>query len=116
MLTDNPPAGLPNISAALFQAPTRAAFDHVPVSSNRPRILLLYGSLRQRSYSRFLTLEAQRLLEAFGCETRVYHADGLPLPDGAAAEHPKSPSFARSRNGPRARSGAPRSATARLAA
>ena len=54
-----------------------------------PRILLLYGSLRPRSYSRFLTLEAERLLRHLGCETRVFHADGLPLPDGAPADHPK---------------------------
>ena len=54
-----------------------------------PRILLLYGSLRERSYSRLLTFEAQRLLDAMGAETRVYHANGLPLPDDAEASHPK---------------------------
>ena len=54
-----------------------------------PRILLLYGSLRERSYSRFVTLEAERLLRHFGCETRVFHAGGLPLPDDAEASHPK---------------------------
>ena len=43
----------------------------------------------ERSYSRFLTLEAQRLLDAFGAETRVYHANGLPLPDDAPVDHPK---------------------------
>ena len=45
--------------------------------SHPPRILLLYGSLRQRSYSRFLTLEAERLLQALGAETRVYDPAGL---------------------------------------
>jgi len=54
-----------------------------------PRILLLYGSLRERSYSRFLTLEAQRLLQEFGAETRVYDPSGLPLPDDADVSHPK---------------------------
>lgn len=54
-----------------------------------PRILLLYGSLRERSYSRLLTFEGQRLLDAMGAETRVYHANGLPLPDDAEASHPK---------------------------
>lgn len=58
-------------------------------SAHPPRVLLLYGSLRPRSYSRFLTLEAERLLKALGAETRVYHADGLPLPDGAAVDNPK---------------------------
>ncbi len=60
-----------------------------PPPAHKPRILLLYGSLRERSYSRFLTLEAQRLLDAMGAETRVYHAHGLPLPDDAEADHPK---------------------------
>lgn len=50
---------------------------------------MLYGSLRERSYSRFLTLEAQRLLEAFGAEVRIFHANGLPLPDDAPDTHPK---------------------------
>ncbi|TKA94403.1 arsenical resistance protein ArsH [Cereibacter changlensis] len=54
-----------------------------------PRILLLYGSLRERSYSRFATLEAERLLRHLGCETRIFHANGLPLPDDAEASHPK---------------------------
>ena len=61
----------------------------VPPLDHKPRILLLYGSLRERSYSRFLTFEAQRLLEAMGAETRIYHANGLPLPDDAPATHPK---------------------------
>ncbi len=54
-----------------------------------PRILLLYGSLRERSYSRFLALEAERLLKALGAETRIYDPSGLPLPDDADVDHPK---------------------------
>ncbi|MBA2127572.1 arsenical resistance protein ArsH [Hyphomicrobium methylovorum] len=57
--------------------------------AHKPRILLLYGSLRARSYSRFLTMEAKRLLEHFGAETKIYHAHGLPLPDDAPETHPK---------------------------
>ena len=57
--------------------------------SPAPRILLLYGSLRERSYSRFLTEEAARLLQAFGAETRIFDPRGLPLPDETDAEHPK---------------------------
>ena len=72
---------LPNLSLEALRLPR---IDGPP-----PRILLLYGSLRQRSYSRFTTLEAERLLRHFGCETRVFHADGLPLPDDADADHPK---------------------------
>jgi arsenic resistance protein ArsH len=45
--------------------------------------------LRERSYSRLLTLEAQRLLNALGAETRIYNPDGLPLPDGHPESHPK---------------------------
>ncbi|MDH4867932.1 arsenical resistance protein ArsH [Bacillus cereus] len=58
-------------------------------ATHPPRILLLYGSLRERSYSRFLTQEAARLLEAMGAETRIFDPQGLPLPDGAAEDHPK---------------------------
>lgn len=60
-----------------------------PSLQHKPRILMLYGSLRERSYSRFLTLEAQRLLEAFGAEVRIFHANGLPLPNDAPDTHPK---------------------------
>jgi len=58
-------------------------------SSHPPRILLLYGSLRERSYSRFAALEAQRILDRLGAETRVFHANGLPLPDDAERSHAK---------------------------
>lgn len=46
-----------------------------------PRILLLYGSLRERSYSRLAVEEAARLLQFFGCETRIFDPFDLPLPD-----------------------------------
>ena len=79
---------LPNLAPEAFERPdpTRLAAS---TPAHPPRILLLYGSLRERSYSRLLTFEAQRLLEAMGAETRVYHANGLPLPDDAEASHPK---------------------------
>lgn len=60
-----------------------------PPSTHRPRILLLYGSLRTRSYSRFLTQEAARILEVFGAEPRIFDPQGLPLPDSVPADHPK---------------------------
>lgn len=82
-------ANLPNVDAASFEVPDVGKLEVEVPATHRPRILLLYGSIRQRSYSRLLTLEAQRLLEVFGAETRVYHADGLPLPDGAPVDHPK---------------------------
>ena len=50
---------------------------------------MLYGSLRERSYSRLLAEEAGRILEEFGAETRFFDPSGLPLPDDAPADHPK---------------------------
>ena len=54
-----------------------------------PRILLLYGSTREKSYSRLLTQEAARLLNYLGAETRIFDPSGLPLPDDAEPTHPK---------------------------
>jgi arsenical resistance protein ArsH len=54
-----------------------------------PRILLLYGSLRERSFSRFATEEAARLLQLSGAETRIFDPSDLPLPDQVAGDdHP----------------------------
>ena len=80
---------LPNIEETLFHVPTAEAVFRRPFSSHRPRILLLYGSVRQRSFSRLLTQEAARLLEAMGAETRIFNPSGLPLPDDTGADHPK---------------------------
>ncbi|WP_280776229.1 arsenical resistance protein ArsH [Rhizobium sp. SG_E_25_P2] len=76
-----------------------AAFEHLrlpdldalrrPFSTHKPRILILYGSLRQVSYSRLLAEEAGRLLTHFGAEVRFFNPEGLPLPDGAPVTHPK---------------------------
>jgi arsenic resistance protein ArsH len=54
-----------------------------------PRILLLYGSLRERSFSRFAVEEAARLLRFFGAETRIFDPSDLPLPDQVKGDdHP----------------------------
>lgn len=79
---------LPAIDRQSFRAISPEALFRTR-STHRPRILLLYGSLRQRSYSRFLTHEAARLLEAFGAETRIFDPRDLPLPDATSADHPK---------------------------
>jgi arsenic resistance protein ArsH len=76
---------LPHLDLTLFddaQAMPRA-------SEHKPRILLLYGSTRERSFSRLLVEEAARLLEHFGAETRVFDPSGLPLPDDVPVDHPK---------------------------
>jgi arsenical resistance protein ArsH len=80
---------LPNIDTTLFKAPSSSDFSPRSDSSHPPRILLLYGSLRQRSFSRLLTEEAARLLTAMGAEAKIYDPAGLPQPDGAPESHPK---------------------------
>lgn len=80
---------LPNISAAHLDIPTAEKLEPPKISTHPPRILLLYGSLRETSYSRLLTLEAQRLLQHFGAETRVFDPHGLPMVDSVTADHPK---------------------------
>lgn len=80
---------LPNLDRALFETPKGDHFKEVERAKHAPRFLLLYGSLRERSYSKLLALEAARLLEAMGGETRLFDPTGLPLPDGAPESHPK---------------------------
>lgn len=58
-------------------------------STHKPRILILYGSLREVSYSRLLAFEVRGLLERLGCEVRIFDPSGLPLPDEAPVSHPK---------------------------
>jgi arsenical resistance protein ArsH len=79
---------LPNLTSSAVSLVDLARLRPVP-STHKPRILLLYGSLRQRSFSRFAAEEAARLLEAFGAECRIFNPSGLPLPDDAPADHPK---------------------------
>lgn len=79
---------LPNLDATLAPAADRvrlAAGD----AEHKPRILILYGSLRPESYSRKLALEAQRLLDYFGAETRVFDPHDLPMVDAVGPDHPK---------------------------
>ena len=82
-------AELPNIDPALFHSPDLARLRSATASTHAPRFLLLYGSLRERSFSRLLTEEAARLLRALGGNTRIFDPAGLPLPDGAPDTHPK---------------------------
>jgi len=83
------PSDLPNIDTGLFRTPTNDDLFATAPSGHRPRILLLYGSLRERSFSRLAVEEAARLLEAMGAETRVFNPRGLPLADAEDASHPK---------------------------
>ena len=80
---------LKNIDAALLETPLTEDKLSVSVVAHPPRILMLYGSLRERSYSRLTTEEAARLLTAMGAEVKIFNPSGLPLPDDAPETHPK---------------------------
>ena len=80
---------LPNVEAEHFRVPELKQVPAKQASAHAPRILLLYGSLRQRSFSRLLVEEAARLLEAMGADVRVFNPRGLPLADAEDASHPK---------------------------
>lgn len=82
-------ADLPNIDQELLDLPSPDRLEPSAQPEHKPRILLLYGSNRERSYSRLLTREAARLLDHFGAETRIFDPSGLPLPDDAPEDHPK---------------------------
>ena len=77
------------VDAASFQVPVPERLHPAAPSTHAPRILLLYGSLRERSYSKLLTQEAARLLQAMGAETRIFDPAGLPQPDSAPDTHAK---------------------------
>ncbi|MND20403.1 NADPH azoreductase [compost metagenome] len=79
---------IPNIDNDLADLPTAEKLAIALQSTHKPRILLLYGSTRERSFSRLLTEEAARLLEHFGAETRIFNPSGLPLADDAPDDHP----------------------------
>jgi arsenic resistance protein ArsH len=85
----SPSPDLPNVDPALFRQTDLQRLRPTERATHPPRVLLLYGSLRERSYSRLLTEEAARLLEALGAEPRVFDPRGLPLPDDAPEDHPK---------------------------
>ncbi len=92
-MSDTPIASLhapiPQLDATHFRVPEMAKLQAQTPSTHAPRIALLYGSLRPRSFSRLLTEEAARLLQAMGAETRTFNPTGLPLPDDAPDSHPK---------------------------
>jgi arsenic resistance protein ArsH len=80
---------LPNVHADLIDIPSLEQLSPRTPSLHKPRILLLYGSTRERSFSRLVTQEAARLLNEFGAETKIFDPSGLPLPDDASDTHPK---------------------------
>ena len=79
----------PNIQDDHFNAIDAGRLTSSDDAGHPPRILLLYGSLRERSFSRLMTEEAARVLQRFGAETKTFNPSGLPLPDDTDADHPK---------------------------
>lgn len=82
------PLQFPALAEELFQIPELDKLS-IQAGDHPPRFLMLYGSLRERSYSRLLTFEAARLLTAIGGEVKIFDPAGLPLVDGAPDTHPK---------------------------
>ena len=80
---------LPALDEASFRYTDVGALLTPELSQHAPRILLLHGSLRQRSFSRLANEEAARILRRLGCETRTFDPRGLPLPDSEDDTHPK---------------------------
>ena len=80
---------LPNIDVDSIQSIDIESLIGTNDPRHAPRILVLYGSLRQRSFSKLASEEANRLLRWYGCEVRTFDPTGLPLPDAVDANHPK---------------------------
>lgn len=80
---------IPQLDVELVELPSADKLGIELKSTHKPRILLLYGSTRERSFSRLLVEEAARLLQCMGAETRIFNPSGLPLPDDVADDHPQ---------------------------
>lgn len=87
-MLEQPPT-FPALATAHYRAPDTLRLRAPQSSNHAPRILMLYGSVRKRSFSRLLTYEAARLLQHMGAEVRIFHPDGLPLPDATPDDHLK---------------------------
>lgn len=82
-------AELPNIDPDNIQPIDIESLVGTNDPRHPPKILVLYGSLRSRSFSKLAAVEASRLLRWYGCEVKMFDPSGLPLPDDADTEHPK---------------------------
>jgi arsenical resistance protein ArsH len=80
---------IPQIDPQSFRLIDEQALLTPSRTTHAPRIALLYGSVRETSYSRLASEEAARILTAFGAQTRTFNPSGLPLPDDAPTDHPK---------------------------
>lgn len=80
---------LPNFKADFLDIPNIEKLAPERDLAHPPRILMLYGSLRERSFSRFLTYEAARFLEHFGAEVKIFDPMELPMAGSVSEDHPK---------------------------
>jgi len=80
---------LPNIDTEVIKPIDKNKLFDVNKSTHAPKILLMYGSLRERSFSRLTIEESARLLEYFGAETKIFNPRDLPQPDTVDVDHPK---------------------------
>ncbi|KFA63037.1 hypothetical protein S40285_06397 [Stachybotrys chlorohalonatus IBT 40285] len=67
---------------------TAMALEDLEKTGSRLKVLVLYGSLRKRSYSKLAAFEAARILHRLGCDVRVYNPSMLPIRDSVDADHP----------------------------
>ncbi|GGX96005.1 arsenical resistance protein ArsH [Massilia dura] len=82
-------ANLPNLRAAQLDMPAMHKLEPAGGMDHPPRFLLLYGSLRERSFSRLLIEEAARILEHFGGEVKIFDPTELPMAGSVPEDHPK---------------------------
>lgn len=80
---------LPNIVSQQLDLPNLEKLATLEGDYQPPRILLLYGSLRERSFSRFVIEEAARILEHMGAEVKIFNPRELPMAGSAPDSHPK---------------------------
>ncbi len=88
-ITDNGLLDLPNIQPRQLEVPSLDKLAPIGEMTHPPRLLMLYGSLRERSFSRFLIYEAARVLEHFGAEVKIFDPTELPMVGSIPENHPK---------------------------
>ncbi|TXF97441.1 arsenical resistance protein ArsH [Massilia arenae] len=80
---------LPNLDPARLDLPAAERLAPADGVDHPPRILMLYGSLRERAFSRLLTEEAARILRHFGADVKIFDPTGLPMVGSVPETHPK---------------------------
>ncbi|KAL8860027.1 MAG: hypothetical protein Q9178_003576 [Gyalolechia marmorata] len=70
---------------------TTMAAEYMQRTGERMKVLVLFGSLRQRLANDLLVgpFEASRILFKLGCDVRVYDPTGLPVKDDVQHQHEK---------------------------